>query len=223
MATKQVNIHPSWKELLDEEFKKPYFQSLSEFVKQEYKSGICYPTASDIFKAFDSCPVEDVKVVILGQDPYINPGQAHGLCFSVPEGQAFPPSLRNVFQEIKNDLGKDVPLHGNLSRWAKQGVLLLNATLTVRAGASASHQGKGWETFTDQAIKALSEKRNGIVFMLWGAYARKKATLINSENHLVLQAPHPSPLSAHRGFFGCNHFSKANEWLNNNGSETVEW
>lgn len=223
MANKQINIHPSWKNLLNQEFSKPYFQSLTEFVKQEYQKGVCYPPATDVFKAFDSCPVEEVKVVILGQDPYINPGQAHGLCFSVPEGQPFPPSLRNIFQEIKNDLGIDVPSHGNLSKWTKQGVLLLNATLTVRAGASASHQGKGWETFTDQAIKALSDERNGIVFMLWGGYARKKATLINPQNHLVLQAPHPSPLSAHRGFFGCKHFSKANEWLNKNGRETVEW
>lgn len=217
-----VRIEESWKQALAAEFQAPYFQELSAFVRSEYHSGPVYPHPTLVFNAFEQCPFETVKVVILGQDPYHSPGQAHGLCFSVPEGVRVPPSLQNIYKEIKNDLGVEVPPHGNLARWAKQGVLLLNATLTVRAGAAGSHQGKGWEQFTDAAVAALSKGREHLVFMLWGAYARKKTVLIDSDKHLVLEAAHPSPLSAHNGFFGCKHFSRANEYLAANGF-TIDW
>lgn len=218
-----VRIEPSWKELVGGEFEQPYFKKLTGFVKAEYSNGTCYPPGALIFNAFEQCVVEATRVVILGQDPYIGPGQAHGLSFSVPEGVPFPPSLRNILKEVSRDIGAPLPESGNLERWAKQGVLLLNATLTVRAGQSASHQGQGWETFTDAVIEHLSTHSNGCVFMLWGSYAGKKASLINEEKHLILKAPHPSPLSAHRGFNGCGHFSAANAWLIQNKQLPIQW
>lgn len=218
-----VKIEKSWKEVLSEEFEKPYFSSLVSFIKQEYQSKTIYPKGSDIFNAFWKCPLDAVKVVILGQDPYHGPNQAHGLSFSVPEGVPFPPSLLNIFQELKTDLGVSIPSHGNLESWAKQGVLLLNATLTVEAHKAGSHQNKGWETFTDAVIHQLASKKEGLVFMLWGSYAQRKAAFISSQKHLKLQAPHPSPLSAHRGFFGCKHFSLANKYLRENGKQEINW
>ena len=219
-----VDIDPSWKAVLAEEFEKPYFKSLIEFVKKEYASFTCYPKGKDIFKAFDLCSFNDVKVVILGQDPYHGSGQAHGLCFSVPEGMAVPPSLINIFKEIEADLKKPNPDSGNLERWSKQGVLLLNATLTVRAHQAGSHQGKGWETFTDRVIELVSEKREGVVFMLWGGYAKKKIKKIDASKHLILTSGHPSPLSANRGYwFGNKHFSAANSYLENSGNAKIEW
>ncbi len=218
-----VRIEPTWQRALSEEFMAPYWRTLSGFVKDEYIRTTVYPPPKLVFNAFDRCPFDRVKVVVLGQDPYHGPGQAHGLCFSVPQGVQIPPSLRNIYKEIANDLGVAVPPHGNLERWAEQGVLLLNATLTVRAGEAGSHQGKGWEEFTDAAIRALSRERTHLVFMLWGAYARKKRVLIDTEKHLVLEAAHPSPLSAHAGFFGCKHFSKANEYLRAHGVTDVQW
>ena len=194
-----VKIEPSWKELLKDEFEKPYFSELIQFVKNEYKTTKIYPPGKLIFNAFDHCPAEQTKVVILGQDPYHGPGQAHGLCFSVPEGIEQPPSLQNIFKEINNDLGKPVPTSGNLERWAEQGVLLLNATLTVRAHQAGSHQNKGWETFTDAVIKIISEKKENLVFFLWGSYAQRKGAFIDTQRHLVLKSVHPSPLSANRG------------------------
>ena len=218
-----VRIEESWSNVLGEEFEKPYFQQLIEFVKQEYASKTIYPKGKDIFRAFDACPFEEVKVVILGQDPYHGPGQANGLCFSVHEGITFPPSLVNIFKEIKNNLGKDIPPHGSLERWAKQGVLLLNATLTVRAHQAGSHQNKGWETFTDAVVKALASQKKELVYMLWGSYAQKKAAIVNPNENLILKSPHPSPLSAHRGFLGCGHFSKANQYLKGNGLPEINW
>ena len=218
-----VRIEESWSNVLGEEFEKPYFQQLIEFVKQEYASKTIYPKGKDIFRAFDACPFEEVKVVILGQDPYHGPGQANGLCFSVHEGITFPPSLVNIFKEIKNDLGKDIPPNGSLERWAKQGVLLLNATLTVRAHQAGSHQNKGWETFTDAVVKALASQKKELVYMLWGSYAQKKAAIVNPNENLILKSPHPSPLSAHRGFLGCGHFSKANQYLRGNGLPEINW
>jgi uracil-DNA glycosylase len=218
-----VRLHPSWKAVLGEEFAKPYFEDLISFVKQEYTTNRVYPPGNRIFSALDHTPFESVKVVILGQDPYHGPGQANGLCFSVNEGIAIPPSLRNIFSEIKSDLNIAIPENGNLERWADQGVLLLNATLTVRAHQAGSHQNKGWETFTDAVINALSTEREGLVFMLWGGYARKKGAIINTGKHFVLSAPHPSPLSAHRGFLGCRHFSKCNRFLAKNGKEEIKW
>lgn len=218
-----VKIETSWKEQLNGEFEKPYFRSLAQFVKEEYQQKQVYPNGKEIFNAFEKCPFDQVKVVILGQDPYHGPGQAHGLSFSVREGVPFPPSLLNIFKELKNDLGIPVPPHGNLERWAKQGVLLLNATLTVEAHRAGSHQQKGWEAFTDKVIHRLAEEREGLVFMLWGAYAQKKAAFISDEKHLKLHAPHPSPLSAHRGFLGCGHFGKANEYLKSQGKEVIRW
>ena len=194
-----VKIEPSWKELLKDEFEKPYFSELIQFVKNEYKTTKIYPPGKLIFNAFDHCPAEQTKVVILGQDPYHGPGQAHGLCFSVPEGIEQPPSLQNIFKEINNDLGKPIPTSGNLERWAEQGVLLLNATLTVRAHQAGSHQNKGWETFTDAVIKIISEKKENLVFFLWGSYAQRKGAFIDTQRHLVLKSVHPSPLSANRG------------------------
>ncbi|MCQ2064400.1 MAG: uracil-DNA glycosylase [Bacteroidaceae bacterium] len=219
----EVRIDSSWKARLQDEFDKPYFRTLTDFVRQEYRSTIVYPPAPLIFNAFDLCPFDKVKVVIIGQDPYHEPGQAHGLCFSVGDGVQFPPSLRNIFKEISDDLGKPVPVSGNLTRWASQGVLLLNATLTVRAGQAGSHQGRGWETFTDAVIDRLATQREGLVFILWGSYARKKGQFIDRSRHLVLCSAHPSPLSAYNGFFGNHHFSQANAWLVSHGQTPVEW
>ena len=218
-----VKIATSWKTLLSDEFKKPYFQELTSFVKAEYKTQTIYPPGIHIFKAFDRCDFSDVRVVIIGQDPYHGAGQANGLCFSVCEGTTFPPSLLNIFKEIRNDLGKPIPASGDLERWARQGVLLLNATLTVRAGSPGSHQSKGWETFTDSVIRKISEEKEGIVFLLWGAYAQRKGEMIDRSKHLVLMAAHPSPFSADRGFFGCKHFSKANNYLKSKGKAEIDW
>ncbi|NPA67426.1 MAG: uracil-DNA glycosylase [Chlorobi bacterium] len=218
-----VKIEQSWKKLLKDEFEKEYFVNLVNFVKQEYKTQTIYPPGKDIFKAFDLCPVDKVKVVIIGQDPYHGKGQAHGLCFSVKDGVTVPPSLRNIYKELHSDVGKEIPATGNLEHWAKQGVLMLNATLTVRAGQAGSHQGKGWETFTDAAIKKIAETKENLVFMLWGAYAQKKGQVIDAGKHYILKSPHPSPFSAHNGFFGCKHFSKTNEFLKSIGKEEIKW
>ena len=218
-----VKIETSWKELLKDEFEKDYFKQLTDFVKTEYSSGTVYPPGSQIFRAFDFCPVDDVKVVIIGQDPYHGPGQANGLCFSVAEGVPFPPSLLNIFKELQSDLGKEIPPHGSLERWAKQGVLLLNATLTVRARQAGSHQKKGWEQFTDAAIQKLAEAKAGLVFILWGAYAQNKGAIIDKERHYVIQSPHPSPFAAHRGFFGSKPFSKTNDFLKASGQAEISW
>lgn len=219
----QVKIEKSWQEVLQVEFDKPYFESLVSFVKQEYASNTIFPPAGQIFNAFNTCPFNNVKVVILGQDPYHGPGQAHGLCFSVNDGVQFPPSLQNIFKEITSDLGIPAPKTGNLTRWAEQGVLLLNATLTVRASQAGSHQGKGWEEFTDAVIKTISEKAENVVFILWGSYAIKKKALIDASKHCILTAPHPSPLSSYRGFFGCKHFSQTNTYLASKGKTPIEW
>ncbi|MEO1049483.1 MAG: uracil-DNA glycosylase [Bacteroidota bacterium] len=218
-----VKIANSWKQRLSNEFEKEYFKKLVGFVKNEYKSYKIYPPGKEIFRAFDHCSFDDVKVVIIGQDPYHGPNQANGLCFSVHDGVKKPPSLVNIFKEIKNDLGKEIPENGNLERWAEQGVLLLNATLTVRSNSPGSHQKKGWEEFTDNVIKLVSEEKEGIVFMLWGSYAQKKGEVINAAKHHVLKSPHPSPFSADRGFFGNQHFSKANEFLKTRGEKIIEW
>lgn len=219
----QVNIEPSWKEKLQGEFDKPYFDRLIQFVKEEYSSYTCYPPGRMIFNAFNLCPFDSVKVVLIGQDPYHEPGQAHGLCFSVNDGIAFPPSLRNIFQEIKTDVGTEIPLSGNLTRWAEQGVLLLNATLTVRAHAAGSHQKQGWEEFTDAVIQTISEEKQHVVFILWGSYAQSKAKLIDSTRHCILRSAHPSPLSAYRGFFGNHHFSLCNRYLSENNINPITW
>lgn len=218
-----VRIETSWQQRLQPEFDKPYFEKLTDFVRHEYATKTVYPPGSQIFAAFDACPFDRVKVVILGQDPYHEPNQAHGLCFSVNDHVPFPPSLQNIFKEIESDLGIPVPASGNLTRWARQGVLLLNATLTVEAHRAASHQGKGWETFTDAVIHKLAEEREHLVFILWGAYAQRKGEFIDRNRHLVLQSPHPSPLSAHRGFFGNHHFSQANAYLAAHGIEPIQW
>lgn len=218
-----VRIEESWKQRLQTEFDQSYFEQLTRFVHQEYATHTVYPPGKQIFAAFDSCPFEQVKVVILGQDPYHEPRQAHGLCFSVNDGIPFPPSLQNIFKEIESDLGIPVPASGDLTRWAQQGVLLLNATLTVRAHQAASHQGKGWETFTDAVIHKLAEEREHLVFILWGSYAQRKGEFIDSRRHLVLRSPHPSPLSAHRGFFGNHHFSQANRYLASHGITPIQW
>lgn len=218
-----VKIEQSWKALLQEEFDKPYFVELTDFVRAEYKSYRIYPPGSQIFNAFNLCPFDKVKVVIIGQDPYHGPGQAHGLCFSVNDGVPFPPSLRNIFKEINADTGAPIPQSGNLTRWATQGVLLLNATLTVREHSAGSHQRRGWETFTDSVIRIISEQKSNVVFILWGAYAQSKASLIDSSRHLVLRSVHPSPLSAHAGFFGNHHFSLANDYLVRNGLTSIDW
>jgi uracil-DNA glycosylase len=219
----EVRIEPSWKEALQEEFDKEYFKELSGFVKNEYISTTVYPNPKFIFNAFELCPFDKVSVVILGQDPYHGPGQAHGLCFSVPENIAMPPSLKNIYKEIVSDVGGVIPSHGNLEHWARQGVLLLNATLTVRKGEAGSHQHKGWEEFTDAGIRTLSEKKENLVFILWGNYARAKRVLINENKHLILEAAHPSPFSAYNGFFGCKHFSKTNEYLEDHGKDPILW
>ncbi|MBQ4520285.1 MAG: uracil-DNA glycosylase [Bacteroidaceae bacterium] len=218
-----VRIEESWKQQLAAEFGKDYFLRLTEFVRGEYARGAVYPPGRLIFNAFDLCPFNQVKVVIIGQDPYHGPGQAHGLCFSVNDGVAFPPSLVNIFKEIESDLGVPVPSTGNLTRWAEQGVLLLNATLTVRAHQAGSHQRQGWEEFTDAAIRALATRRDNLVFILWGAYAQKKGAFIDRTRHLVLSSAHPSPLSAWHGFFGNKHFSRTNEYLLAHGLEPIAW
>ena len=219
----EVRIDAEWKQQLQQEFTKPYFQSLRDFVRQEYSSHRVFPPAKLIFSAFDQCSFSKVKVVILGQDPYHGPGQANGLCFSVNPQIAQPPSLVNIFKELAEDLGKPKPSDGDLQSWAQQGVLLLNATLTVRAHQAGSHQGRGWEQFTDAAIAQLSAHRQHLVFLLWGSYAQKKGQVIDQNRHLVLKSPHPSPLSAHRGFFGNKHFSKANQYLESHGLAPIEW
>ncbi len=219
-----VKIEESWKLRLKDEFEKPYFAQLVALVKQEYRQYTCYPPGRLIFNAFDLCPFDQVRVVIIGQDPYHEEGQAMGLSFSVPEHVAMPPSLVNIYKEIEQDLGKPMPRSGDLTRWARQGVLLLNATLTVRAHQAASHQRKGWEEFTDAAIRVLSQQREHLVFILWGGYARSKAYLIDSTKHLILQSVHPSPLSANRGgWFGNHHFSQANAYLSAHGMAPVDW
>ncbi len=218
-----VQIEESWKRHLAPEFEKPYFVNLTNFVREEYGKGTVYPPGPLIFNAFNLCPFDRVKVVIIGQDPYHGPGQAHGLCFSVNDGIPFPPSLVNIFKEIGSDLGTPIPTTGNLTRWANQGVLLLNATLTVRAHQAGSHQNHGWEEFTDAAIRALATERENLVFLLWGAYAQKKGAFIDRNRHLVLASVHPSPLSAYHGFFGNKHFSKTNEYLVAHGKEPIRW
>lgn len=219
----QVRLEKSWKSLLKDEFEQPYFKKLAEFVRHEYKIATVFPPPKFIFNALDSLPVDKVKVVILGQDPYHGPGQAHGLSFSVPEGIALPPSLKNIYQEIESDLGHTRHASGDLNRWTRQGVLLLNATLTVRAGLAGSHQNKGWETFTDAVIRRLAEKKDHLVFILWGNYAQRKGAFLDTGKHLVLKAPHPSPLSAYSGFFGSRPFSKANKYLEENGKTPIDW
>ncbi|MBZ9651186.1 uracil-DNA glycosylase [Psychroflexus montanilacus] len=220
----EVQIEATWKKILKDEFEKPYFESLIGFVKSEYKNHKCFPKGSDIFNAFDFCSFDDTKVIILGQDPYHGPGQAHGLSFSVPKGTPTPPSLQNIYRELKDDLNIDLPNHGNLENWAKQGVLLLNATLTVRAHEAGSHQNKGWEIFTDEVIKKLSEEKEGLVFLLWGGFAKKKSKLINSLKHHILTSGHPSPLSANRGYwFGNKHFSKTNQLLEDQNKTPIDW
>ncbi len=220
----KVEIHHSWKKELETEVGKEYFQKLKDFVEQEYIENTCFPPKNEILSAFNHATFDDVKVVILGQDPYHGAGQANGLCFSVNDGISFPPSLLNIFKEIENDLNRPIPQSGNLERWAKQGVLLLNATLTVRASNAGSHQNKGWEQFTDAVIRTISDRKNNVVFLLWGGYAKKKARLIDGDRHLILTSGHPSPLSANRGYwFGNKHFSRANEYLKQNNQEPIEW
>lgn len=217
-------MEPSWKQHLLPQFQADYMQQLRQFLVQQKKAGkVIYPKGEEYFNAFNLTPFDQVKVVIIGQDPYHGPGQAHGLCFSVQQGVAFPPSLQNIFKEIHADLGLPIPKNGCLTHWAEQGVLLLNAVLTVEQSKAAAHQGKGWELFTDAAIKELNDQREGIVFLLWGSYAQKKGQIIDPKKHCVLKAPHPSPLSAHRGFFGCKHFSKANQYLESIGKSPIDW
>ena len=211
------------KELLAPEFEKPYFADLTQFVRQEYATRRIYPRGSNIFRAFDKCPFDKLKVVIIGQDPYHGPGQANGLCFSVGDGVPFPPSLQNIFKEVADDTGTPPPATGNLDRWAEQGVLLLNAVLTVRAHEAASHAGRGWETFTDAVVRAISERKQGVVYMLWGSYAQKKGAIADPQRNFILKSVHPSPLSVYRGFFGCRHFSRANEYLRSIGKEPIVW
>lgn len=218
-----VEIEESWKTILNPQFESPYFSKLKDFLVEEKKKHLIYPPGRQIFAAFNRTPFDKVKVVILGQDPYHGIGQAHGLCFSVPQGIKTPPSLVNIFKEISTDLKIPVPTHGNLESWADQGVLLLNATLTVRAHQAGSHQKKGWETFTDSVIENISRHKMGVVFLLWGKYAIDKSRLINSNVHLILTAPHPSPLSAYSGFFGCRHFSKTNKYLKQQGHQEINW
>lgn len=219
----EVRIEQSWKQRLSDQWSKDYFISLTDFVRQQYATKTVFPPAAKIFAAFDSCPFDDVKVVILGQDPYHDYGQANGLCFSVNPGVPMPPSLLNIFKEIHDDIGAPIPADGDLSRWARQGVLLLNATLTVEAHRAASHQGHGWEEFTDEVIMRLARDREGLVFMLWGSYAIKKGAFIDRRKHLVLTSPHPSPLSAYRGFFGNHHFSQANAYLQSRSLTPINW
>lgn len=219
----KVRINPSWERQLAAEWDAPYFKTLTDFVRDSYGRTTVYPPAGRIFAAFDACPFDEVKVVILGQDPYHGPGQANGLCFSVADGVEMPPSLVNIFKEVSDDTGAPMPSTGNLERWARQGVLLLNATLTVEAHRAGSHQGRGWEEFTDAAVRRLATEREGLVFMLWGSFAQRKGAFIDRQRHLVLSSPHPSPLSAYRGFFGNHHFSQANAYLAAHGKEPVVW
>ena len=219
----EVKIAQDWKEILAPEFEKPYFEELTHFVRDEYASHRIYPRGSNIFRAFDKCPFDKLKVVIIGQDPYHGPGQAHGLCFSVADGVPFPPSLQNIFKEVHADTGAEIPLSGNLDRWAEQGVLLLNAVLTVREHEAASHAGKGWETFTDAVVRAVAERKQGVVYMLWGSYAQRKGAIADPASNLILKAVHPSPLSAYRGFLGCRHFSQANRYLESIGKKPIRW
>ena len=219
----EVRIADDWKEVLQEEFSKPYFEELISFVKGEYGAGTVYPAGRNIFRAFDCCPLDKLKVVIIGQDPYHGPGQANGLCFSVGEGVPFPPSLRNILQEVHTDVGAPIPMSGELERWAEQGVLLLNAVLTVRAHEAASHAGRGWEQFTDAVVKAIAERKQGVVYMLWGSYAQKKGAIADPSKNCILKAVHPSPLSAYRGFFGSKPFSKINNYLKEIGKEGINW
>lgn len=219
----EVRIAQDWKEVLQEEFSKPYFEELVGFVKGEYASGTVYPAGGNIFRAFDKCPFDKIKVVIIGQDPYHGPRQANGLCFSVARGVPFPPSLQNIFKEVQSDIGTPIPESGELDRWAEQGVLLLNAVLTVRAHQAASHAGRGWERFTDAVVRAIAERKDRVVYMLWGSYAQKKGSIADPNNNLILKAVHPSPLSAYRGFFGCKHFSAANRYLESVGKTPILW
>lgn len=218
-----VKIEPSWHELLREEFDKPYFDQLISFVRDEYTQQVIYPPAAKIFRAFNECPFDQLKVVIIGQDPYHGPGQANGLCFSVAEGVPFPPSLQNILKEVSDDTGAPRPASGELERWAQQGVLLLNAVLTVRAHQAAAHAGHGWETFTDAVVREIARRKKNVVYLLWGAYAQRKAAVVNPAENCILTAPHPSPLSAHRGFFGSKHFSQANTYLTANGLTPIVW
>ena len=218
-----VRIAEDWKQILSEEFNKPYFEQLTDFVRAEYASGEVFPKGRDIFRAFDKCPFDKLKVVIIGQDPYHGVGQANGLCFSVGEGVPFPPSLQNIFKEVNTDTGAPIPTSGNLDRWAEQGVLLLNAVLTVRAHQAASHAGRGWEQFTDAVVRAIATRKQGVVYMLWGSYAQRKGAIADPNNNLILKSVHPSPLSSYRGFFGCRHFSKANDYLASVGREQIVW
>lgn len=219
----EVRMAEDWKALLAEEFDKPYFNDLVRFVKEEYAQGVVYPSGANIFRAFDKCPFERLKVVIIGQDPYHGPNQANGLCFSVNDGVAFPPSLQNIFKEVSSDIGVAMPTSGNLDRWAEQGVLLLNAVLTVRAHNAASHAGRGWEQFTDAVVRTVAERKQGVVYMLWGGYAQRKGAIVDGSKNLILKSVHPSPLSAYRGFFGCRHFSLANGYLKQLGKEPICW
>lgn len=218
-----VRIADDWKQLLQQEFDKPYFEELTHFVRAEYATGTIYPAGRNIFRAFDKCSVEALKVVIIGQDPYHGVGQANGLCFSVNDGVQFPPSLQNIFKEIQSDIGTPIPLSGNLDRWAEQGVLLLNSVLTVRAHQAASHAGHGWEQFTDAVVRVINEQKQGVVYMLWGSYAQKKGQVADPSRNLILKSVHPSPLSVYRGFFGCKHFSQANAYLESIGKEPIVW
>ena len=218
-----VKISESWKNLLQEEFDKPYFEELTRFVKSEYSAGQVFPAGRNIFRAFDKCPFDKLKVVIIGQDPYHGVGQANGLCFSVDDGVQYPPSLQNIFKEIHDDIGSPIPSSGNLDRWAEQGVLLLNAVLTVRAHQAASHAGRGWEQFTDAVVRTIAQRKEGVVYMLWGNYAQRKGQIADPERNLILKSVHPSPLSVYRGFFGCKHFSKANDYLIQQGKEPIAW
>lgn len=218
-----VRIANDWKAILREEFEKPYFTALTDFVKAEYAAGQIFPMGRNIFRAFDKCPFDELKVVIIGQDPYHGEGQANGLCFSVNDGVPFPPSLQNIFKEVSSDTGAPIPTSGNLDRWAEQGVLLLNSVLTVRAHQAASHAGRGWEQFTDAVVRAIAERKSGVVYMLWGSYAQRKGAIANPTNNLILKSVHPSPLSSYRGFFGCRHFSQANQYLKSIGKSEIIW
>lgn len=218
-----VRIANDWKAILREEFEKPYFATLTDFVKAEYAAGQIFPMGRNIFRAFDKCPFDELKVVIIGQDPYHGEGQANGLCFSVNDGVPFPPSLQNIFKEVNSDTGAPIPASGNLDRWAEQGVLLLNSVLTVRAHQAASHAGRGWEQFTDAVVRAIAERKSGVVYMLWGSYAQRKGAIANPANNLILKSVHPSPLSSYRGFFGCRHFSQANQYLKSIGKSEIIW
>lgn len=219
----KVRIEESWRQRLQEEFDKPYFEKLAAFIKNEYRQANVLPPGNQIFHVFNACPFEKVKVIILGQDPYPNPGQYYGICFSVPDGVTIPASLANIFKEINQDLGKPIPTSGNLDRWVVQGVFSMNSVLTVRAHKTGSHRNRGWETFTDAVIKKLSEERENLVFMLWGNYAKEKTGLIDARKHLILTTVHPSPRSADQGFFGCKHFSKANAFLRSKGIKEIDW